>query len=361
MPPKPLKQVTPNTVLPTEHLHNPTGAEADRERQGRKLVRVMELMGFKEAFETPEKRAAIIDASAPEEFINIITNLNGILLNLPKSYRGFAQDEQVMQNGLEIIDALPSIEDKKPLLVELFNAAKQVNTLEDKAALLAIGINAIHPFMDANGRLSRLTYYLLTEGFDPDDPKIAVLLSDEGEELLTPEPTILLEPLSKSIGIEYGGFIKDDISHEANSPITIQGNQTKGFFLAHNTNPYLAQSERERMMIIFNDPNFNKTLIHIMRQQNPEAMSSFFQDRPDGTSVFNIDSFAGSIGKESLEYISNIHRQLRNMAISAILDVFIHPDKWKAYTHPSKGPMQLITMREMMLQVLTREVTFDNP
>lgn len=159
--------------FPEQYLGYPTAFEADRDRQFRKFDRVVQLSGFDEILATPESRVEYVDSLTPEGFEQLLEFTNGIQTNLPGSYRGYVDRAQIITNeSRKIIDIMPAPEHKQELLGVVLQHAQETDILEDKAFLLAMGITTVHPFSEGNGRLARSIYYLLTEGYTPDDPKL---------------------------------------------------------------------------------------------------------------------------------------------------------------------------------------------
>lgn len=188
-----------------QYLGYPSGYDVDRARQARKLDRLIGHTGFDQSLSTPDMCAAFVDELSGDDFVHLLNQMNGIFVNLPRSYRGFARQIQVSgELGDLPVDIHPTPEDKIALLHEVLNVAKTVPDLTDKACLLAVGINAVHPFAEGNGRVARAVYYLLTNGYHPQDQKLQAVLGEHGEDIITPDPNLVRPTIMGNLKLRLG-------------------------------------------------------------------------------------------------------------------------------------------------------------
>ncbi len=191
--------------FPDQYLGYPTAFEADRERQFRKFDRVIQLSGFDDILATPESRLEYVDDLTLDQFEQLLEFVNAVQTNLPKSFRGYPDQSQVITNEEQkIIDIMPSPEHKQELLGIVLGYAQQADSLEDKAFLLAMGLTTVHPFSEGNGRLARSIYYLLTEGYTPNDSQLQRILSEEGEDIITTDVNAMRPLIMGEIKLSLG-------------------------------------------------------------------------------------------------------------------------------------------------------------
>ncbi len=93
-----------------------------------------------------------------DEFRDFLVRINGILRDIPISERK-ADGKTVYMTGFD--EALmPKHEDKEEILKEAYDSLDKINP-GDEAYLLPAVINAVHLFIDGNGRTSRVFHVLL--------------------------------------------------------------------------------------------------------------------------------------------------------------------------------------------------------
>jgi hypothetical protein len=131
----------------------------------RGAVKTLELLGMDETLSTPEKRRLFfreLDDAGYKKYLGFI---NSVTQGKPIQYE--------FQDGRLPITGTPPLEDKEPLMNELFAAVRRImsdKNLDDEVALeyaglaLAGGVLLTHPYEEGNGRTSRVSQYLITHG-----------------------------------------------------------------------------------------------------------------------------------------------------------------------------------------------------
>ena len=169
-------------------------AELPRDRQSEKLVLFMDKLHATEIFSTPESKQEFIESLTFEQFQRFTDAVNGLLRDIPLHERGADGDSvAIMTKDGSMAKAFnfdkphypPRQQDKEALSQEMFYLVKrlvQEGDLETAGLLSAAGINAIHQYMDGNGRTSRLIYFLLTENYTGDEEQVEELKKILGEE-----------------------------------------------------------------------------------------------------------------------------------------------------------------------------------
>ncbi|MBP9748325.1 MAG: Fic family protein [Candidatus Pacebacteria bacterium] len=136
-----------------------------------------------EVFQNEASIRDLINNLTPEDFIELINGINGVLRKKPKEEWDM-DGKDVILSGFIGDNTPPHFKDKLDLLHKVLDAAKAINTesrsLEDIGILFGVGISEIHPFNDANGRTGRLVYTLFNYGIDKD--KIREVLDDHGRD-----------------------------------------------------------------------------------------------------------------------------------------------------------------------------------
>ena len=194
---------------------NQNGAE-DREQRADEILRFLDTaeneflhsQKFEEIFSNEENKRKFIENLSDEEFSELLNSINGILRGKEK------EDWKMDGETVALIGAVedhvpPRQKDKPELLTKVLSAAKEMNQnkrdLKDIALLFSSSINAIHPYLDGNGRTSRLIYLLLTKDFKKDETKMELkeVLSKYGSDKININPGF--------IGCEIDSLIENEI------------------------------------------------------------------------------------------------------------------------------------------------------
>jgi hypothetical protein len=172
-------------------------------------------IGVEDLLATEESRAAFIDQMDPDTLVSTLTWLNGIITGTPVSHRRpsgdiiIAESADIETGATEISNVYPAPEDRIDLLGEVLRLAQSEPDLELKAAILGYGIGAVHAFRRANGRLARMVYYLIMEGYHPGDETLRALLSSTGRQLIDTGGHEVQEKLLERIRLETMAYITE--------------------------------------------------------------------------------------------------------------------------------------------------------
>ena len=131
----------------------------------------LEAIGHKDAF---NYMADLVKEKAPLSE-NVIKQIHTLVLADKPEDRGVYRKVEVNIMGAKHKTANPfQIQEKMEKLIKDFNADKETNIIR-KLALFHINFEAIHPFIDGNGRTGRLlvNFELMKNGYPPIDIKYA--------------------------------------------------------------------------------------------------------------------------------------------------------------------------------------------
>ena len=133
-----------------------------------KSVRMLEKLHAEDELATPEDSKQVIDSMNFDEFMRFISTVNGVERGISHSERGVASGSYIRSSapGKHVEYLPPASENRKELLEEAFHKAQVLEDPEAAALTLGLSVNAIHYFLDGNGRVSRTLYTLLTKGYD---------------------------------------------------------------------------------------------------------------------------------------------------------------------------------------------------
>lgn len=174
------------------------------------VVRLMDRLHANEIFDTPENRKNFMNGLDYDDFEAWLTRINGMSREIPTTERSVDGTGIVAESGMgvSLLKYIPpEASDRRGLMQECFEQAKKMPDLERAATLLGIGINAIHPFQDGNGRTSRFVYSLLAHGYNgsPADQVYynEILRENKGRKLVD------LDPSDPGLSIAYSFFVAE--------------------------------------------------------------------------------------------------------------------------------------------------------
>ncbi len=148
------------------------------------VYRFLSRTGFIELLSDEHKFREWITNVSAEEFEEHLVRINGILREIKIKDR--AVDGHTVELSSEFTGTSylpPTPEDKKVLIQTAFEKAKTLNS-KDAGLLIYFTLQAVHPFLDGNGRTGRLVYLLLesnANGHSLSNNDIVSFLKHEGE------------------------------------------------------------------------------------------------------------------------------------------------------------------------------------
>jgi len=108
---------------------------------------------------TPESIKKYFETLSFGDFSQFLNRLNGYFRNITGQHN--MDGDGVMANGY----VPPDPKDRIPLMLEAFEKAIKEDSIEKCAVVLGVSILTIHPYLDGNGRVSRIIFALLTTGY----------------------------------------------------------------------------------------------------------------------------------------------------------------------------------------------------
>lgn len=347
------------TNFPEQHLGSPTGFNADRARQARKIDRVLELGGFDETLATPESSLAFIDSLDFETFESLLMTMNGILINVPRSHRAYVDQLQMISDGVRgfALDIPPPPEIKNLLLGEVLNTAQHsAQSLEDKAMVIAVGVNAVHPFVEGNGRVARGIYHLLTNGYKPNDPRLTEIMSENGENIVTPDPNVLRPAIMSQMKIDCGTHVYNQESLGV-TPLL----------------PGMIDSSSERVLsqTALEGTDYEKQVLGILMQKDMAEMipllliqqqlgSPAVKDAlvsVQGQTYFNLTSFWSNRKAEDLNLVYGMLTGIKEAYVHRLLNELAAGEQSSLIVSPED--LSPIPMARLMKLVISRSISLD--
>lgn len=165
---------------------------------------------FETVFSDEEHKREFVESLSAEEFSQLLNGLNGILRDKKKEDWEMDGETVALESMFMGVGYVPPRQDDKPeLLAEVLSSAKTMSQegrdLKDVALLVSASLNAIHPYLDANGRTSRMIYLLLTNELGDESKKeLRAVLSEGGRDKVNIDPGLIQGELTDLIKNELG-------------------------------------------------------------------------------------------------------------------------------------------------------------
>lgn len=346
--------------FPEQFLGHPSGFEADRNRQFEKFDRLIQLTGFDEMLATPESRTDYIDSLRPDEFEDLLIQMNGFLINVPRSYRGYVADTQIIKGHLRNVpqDIMPAPEDKRALMGDVLRTAQQAETLDDKAFILSIGINLVHPFAEGNGRLARSVYYLLTEGYKPGDPKLRQLIGSEGESLLTPDPNVMKPVIMGDLQMALNTHVYDPATYSAR-PRMILAAEDPNFnpVAVHGPGGGEPTDRSKEMAAILANKDMSEMLPALLWASRTSAAAKQALVVLHGQAYFALDKFWAKATAVDMEKLYKLYAEIKFLYVQrALEEMLAGPDSTHLLYHTEYGQVASMPMGVAMKKVMLGEI-----
>lgn len=284
---------------------------------------------FEAVFSDEQHKREFIESLSAEEFAELLNGVNGILRNKAKEEWGMDGENVALDSvfwGTGYVP--PRQEDKPELLAKTLSAAKEINqdnkSLEDIALLISSSLNAIHPYLDGNGRTSRLIYLLLTKDFNAETKnELQEVLSEHGMNIkVNIDPGLIQSEIDdlveKEVGVENPEINKDNITNLfsglAKKEIEFKqeiSKEDKDLFLkfCQKDSDYLFWGVFE---FLRDNPNFN----------NEEKC---LKRLPDRTAIL-VNVLSKNLSQEQLSQILQNYRDLKKRYVEILINSIANPD-----------------------------------
>ncbi|MFA6184290.1 MAG: Fic family protein [Parcubacteria group bacterium] len=301
-----------------------------------KNIKVFQGKKFDKIFSSEESKRLFIENMQNDDFIELVTGVNGILRDIKKE--DWKMDGENVTLGLDEgnPEYIPPLhEDKLMLFEQALQAAKKMEidgrSIKDIAILISSSINAIHPFNDANGRTSRFVYLALTRLYGEDlHNDLNLALSDAGRfESVDINPgkieNKIISVLKEKNGLNDPETNKDNIFE-----VEWEGSKSDIEF-----NPRVSEKTKAELLKIVSDKDYgdltffkylNQKVINNKYLKHHEPCDHFGKYLPSRNNIL-INELFKDIDEEEAKIIFSIYRNTKIEYIQTLIDSIANPDK----------------------------------
>jgi|GEM_PF-623565 len=307
----------------------------DREKRSEVLLRFLRsaeniepLHGRKmeDIFSTEEEKRAFIEGLQTEEFIELLDGVNGILRGKKKDEWGMDGETVALEGAMLGVGYVPPRQEDKPeLLTEILASVKEMNRdgkdLKDIALLVSSSLNAIHPYLDGNGRTSRLVYLLLSKNFNEETKdELQEALGKYGRDKLDIDPGLVQFKISELIEKEAG----------VNDP-EINVNKISNLFGRKQDLQFgeeISEEDRNLFSELLGKDDRYLFLSVFQYLQNQDDKEKYLRRSPQQTAI-PVDLLSKNLTQEGLSQILKTYRGLKKKYVETLMDSIANPEKEK--------------------------------
>lgn len=342
----------------------------NRERQADELLNFLEtaenvgfLHGqkFDTAFSDEKNKRDFIENLSEKDFTEMLNTINGILRN--KEKENWKMDGDYVGTGGNVLLGMEHIsplqEDKPELLAKVLSAAKTMNQenreLKDIALLVSSSINAIHPYMDANGRTSRFMYLTLSENLtSKNKERLKEIISGsslDGVEIDINPKTILWE-IEDKIKEEIG------VGKPSKNKLNVQAQTEERSLQDIKLSDESKDEDKKLLELLKVDDDYRfLSLFKYLRDNSLLENEEYTKKGPafngKNISYLLFDRLAENLKQEQMIEILQNYRELKKRQIEILIDYIANPKKTEYQMRNDDG--EKISFKDYFEQEIKKE------
>lgn len=297
--------------------------QVDRDAQALVLDQVIQDSGLADRLTSEEDRSKFVHELDGPGFVGLVRSMHIALLGDSDGSGKFAEEVNIIFNGEtnKPVDIMPAPEDKEHLLHDVLRNTQRLDNPKLQAVALGFGINAVHPFMDGNGRVSRAVYTLISKNYKPRDEQLLGALGENGDSvamldanIFTPTAYLLTKDF---LGSHYPG--KDGYHFEPKvKPVITDVDWLKDDVL-ETPNRKFDLDQCLDMKMLFNSGEASEIVSYLM-SQNTESPGVKTATRDiEGRTYFLYDEFLKNATDKEMDMLYVCFRQVKTTYIKILM------------------------------------------
>ena len=308
-------------------LENPKSEQEIREEQSKKVI---EFLDKSHAFEYFKKLLSEDHTEKPDfdSFKDFLIRINGIARDIPIHER-YIDGEDVYIAGYVDTDEVLRHEDKEDVLRDGYEKILKLHNHKDIKYALSALINAVHLFVDGNGRTSRVIHLLLSDYSTKEEFLIETYKAlgiDGRYDSFDINPGFIESELRKII-LKKHGWDFDDGMPQGLGLIKngINGSERKG------DQVYKTNKDAKKVFDLYsNESLYVLTAIHmLLGDEGIKNVTGEFD------MISPIKMFEILKSEDWVQIIDNFYI-LKKEQVELLVDIFVEPEKYKADDNDTK-------------------------
>jgi len=300
---------------------------------------------FEEIFSSEENKREFIENLKPEEFMELLNGINGILRH--KERQDWAMDGHTVELRATLLPESytpPRQEDKPELLRQTLSAAQEMDrnddSLEDIGLMAAAALNAIHPYLDGNGRTGRMMHLLLASNLGGETRlQLKEVLSETGREKININPGWLKNDIDNLIkndlGIHDSAKNKDNVVGLTELISDGQEISISGKARLKNFKKEVKKTGRELFLgLLDRDEEYFFYAVYKFISSRPEKDK--YTMKFIGRSRIMIYELIKDLDQDDINQIISGYYDIKKQYVEKLIDCLAHPDR-PEYQSKDKG------------------------
>ena len=282
-------------------------------------------------FDMPEPRDE-------DELLRDLISFNGLARGLPTANRkvdgeGFIQARMLWGDSTWLQYTPPNPGDRSDLIGLIVEKAFGITRHLDRATLLGLGINAVHPFADANGRVARYAYIRYSRQFnDPTDPrmrKVALIgiTQGNGRDVVDLDPS-RIELENRFLHASVVSYSRDTGVEVQDIPLGVWRSHDVSCMVDRNVDNLLVPKgltteDKDLINAVLCDEAGAFLIYRFLRESGYNTEEYLLPRKPDSsTRVINGEKLMSLLDSNKARELGEILWQYKRDYISAIGDIF---------------------------------------
>jgi hypothetical protein len=300
----------------------PSNENSEKTEEQARAETAEKVVSFLEKTEVYEKLEELLDGQKDkisfEEFKDLLVRLNGIIRDIPIHERHF-DGAQVHVEGWMDTYKPPRQKDKEGLLERAYNSTDKVEEGDEKYLIPAV-INAVHLFVDGNGRTARLLYQLLEKHKSKEEFLIVVekaMKKDGRYDTFNVNPGLIASQIEDIVYARHGWNPEHTRIGEFRSGfITMEMEKIDQDHPSHAVLKELVKESKADATLMITALNEVAT-----KDQSKKILAN------DGR--ISLIKMSEVLSTEELEEVIEKFWEIKKEYVDILVDIFVHPDEYK--------------------------------